>query len=34
MFLFFSYRTGCIGSLLITAIGTFLLLVLLGWVRF
>jgi len=33
MFLFFSSRTGCLGSLLITAIGTVLLLVLLGWVR-
>ena len=34
MFVFFSNRTGCLGSLLITAAGTLLLLVLLGWVRF
>jgi hypothetical protein len=34
MFLFFSNRTGCAGSLLITAIGSLLLLWLLGWVRF
>ena len=33
MFLFFSNRTGCLGSLLITAVGTLLLLVLLGWVQ-
>lgn len=33
MFLVFSNRTGCIGSLLIAALGTLLLLVLLGWVR-
>jgi len=34
MFFFFSNRTGCAGSLLITAIGTLALLWLLGWVRF
>ncbi len=34
MFLFFSNRTGCAGSLLITAIGTLILLVLLGFVSF
>jgi hypothetical protein len=34
MFFFFSNRTGCAGSLLITAIGTMLLLWLMGWVRF
>jgi hypothetical protein len=33
MFLFFSNRTGCVGSLLITAIGSLLLLWLLGWLR-
>ena len=33
MFLFFSNRTGCLGSLLITAIGTLLVLVLLGWIQ-
>ena len=33
MFLFFSNRTGCAGSLLITAVGTLLLLVLLGWIE-
>ena len=33
MFFFFSSRTGCAGSLLITAIGSLLLLWLLGWVR-
>jgi len=33
MFLFFSNRTGCLLSLLISAAGTLLLLVLLGWVR-
>jgi len=33
VFLFFSNRTGCLGSLAITALGTLLLLVLLGWVR-
>jgi hypothetical protein len=31
MFFFFSNRMGCVGSLLITAIGTLLLLFLLGW---
>jgi hypothetical protein len=34
MFFFFSNRTGCLGSLLVTALGTLLLLVLLGWVSF
>ncbi len=34
MFFFFSNRTGCAGSLLITAIGSLLLLWLLGWLRF
>ena len=34
MFLFLSNRLGCAGSLLVTAIGTLLALVLLGWVRF
>ena len=34
MFLFFSSRTGCAGSLLITAIGSLVLLWLLGWVSF
>lgn len=33
MFLFFSNRTGCLGSLLITALGTLLLLWVLGWLR-
>jgi len=33
LFFFFSNRTGCTGSLLITAIGTLLLLWLLGWLR-
>ena len=31
MFLFFSNRTGCLGSLLITAIGTLIVLALMGW---
>ncbi len=31
MFFFFSNRTGCAGSLLITAIGTLILLFLMGW---
>jgi hypothetical protein len=31
MFLFFSNRLGCAGSLLITALGTLLILWLLGW---
>ena len=34
MFLFFSNRLGCAGSLLVTAVGTLLILVLLGWMRF
>ena len=34
MFFFFSNRSGCLRSLLITAVGTLLLLVLLGWVNF
>ena len=34
MFFFFSNRTGCLRSLLITALGTLLLLVLLGWISF
>ena len=33
MFLFFSNRMGCAGSLLITAVGTLLILFLLGWIR-
>jgi hypothetical protein len=33
MFLLFSNRLGCAGSLLITAIGTVILLVLLGWIN-
>jgi hypothetical protein len=32
MFLLFSNRLGCAGSLLTTALGTFLVLVLLGWI--
>jgi hypothetical protein len=32
LFLFFSNRLGCAGSLLVTALGTLLLLVLLGFV--
>ena len=31
--MFFSNRTGCLGSLLITAAGTLLLLLLMGWIR-
>lgn len=31
MFLFFSNRLGCIGSLLVTAVGTILILLLLGF---
>jgi hypothetical protein len=31
MFLFFSNRTGCLGSLLVTAIGTLILLFVMGW---
>lgn len=30
---FFSNRMGCAGSLLITAIGTLLVLLLLGWIQ-
>lgn len=33
MFFFFSNRIGCGVSLLISAVGTLLLLVLLGWVQ-
>lgn len=33
MFFFFSNRTGCLGSLLVTVIATLLLLVLFGWIR-
>ena len=33
MFLFFSNRLGCAGSLLITVAGTLLVLVLLGWIQ-
>ncbi len=33
MFLFFSNKLGCLGSLLISAAITLALLVLLGWVR-
>jgi hypothetical protein len=33
VFLFFSNRTGCIGSLLITALGTLLLLWFFGWIQ-
>jgi hypothetical protein len=31
MFLFFSNRAGCFGSLLMTAAGTVILLLLMGW---
>ena len=34
MFVFFSNRIGCAGSLLVTAIGTLILLALLGWINF
>ena len=34
MFMFFSSRLGCVGSLLITALGTLLILFLLGWIGF
>ena len=34
MFLFFSNRVGCAGSFLVTALGTLLLLWLLGWIGF
>jgi len=30
---FFSNRTGCVGSILISIIGTLLLALLLGWIR-
>jgi hypothetical protein len=33
MFFFFSNRVGCAGSLLLTIIGTLLILFLLGWIR-
>jgi hypothetical protein len=33
MFLFFSNRFGCAGSLLVTILGTLLILFLLGWIR-
>jgi hypothetical protein len=33
MFFFFSNRLGCAGSLLLSAAITFVLLVLLGWIR-
>jgi hypothetical protein len=33
MFFFFSNRMGCGTSLLITAIGTLILLVLMGWIQ-
>lgn len=33
MFLFFSSRLGCAGSLAVTALGTLLILALLGYVR-
>jgi hypothetical protein len=32
MFLFFSNRLGCAASLLVTALGTLLILFLLGWI--
>jgi hypothetical protein len=32
MFFFFSNRMGCAGSLLLTVIGTLLILFLLGWI--
>ena len=32
MFLFFSSRSGCLGSLAITALGTLVLLVVMGWI--
>jgi hypothetical protein len=34
MFVFFSNRSGCLGSLLISAIGTVILLLLTGLIRF
>ena len=33
MFLFFSNRVGCLLSLVVSALGTLLLLILLGWIR-
>ena len=33
MLLFFSSRLGCAGSLLVTALGTLLILAMLGWIR-
>jgi len=33
MFLFFSNRLGCAGSLLVTGVGILLILALLGWVN-
>jgi len=33
VFLFFSNRLGCAGSLLVTALGTLLVLWLLGWLQ-
>lgn len=33
MFFFFSNRIGCVTSLLVSIVGTLLLLVLLGWVE-
>jgi predicted RND superfamily exporter protein len=32
LFFFFSNRTGCLGSLLITLLGTLFLLWLMGWI--
>jgi hypothetical protein len=32
MFLFFSNRLGCAGSLLVTALGTLAILIVLGWI--
>jgi hypothetical protein len=32
MFLFFSNRLGCAGSLLVTALGTLIVLLMLGWI--
>ena len=33
MFFFFSNRTGCIGSLLVSVLGTLALLFLMGWLN-
>lgn len=33
MFFFFSNRIGCVTSLLVSIVGTLLLLVLLGWIE-